>query len=163
MRSVENALSIIKEVGYGRLAGYDGCVCSSVSIHNIDIEVSCRKGGGCMGGKIQEGFYGPVIHVSTGTIDIEAEDLAPLAAEVKREIDEVDSGRDKSIIRLCSWKDDSEGRCAYCGEPRAERWGYFCAKHIDPNNRGWDAATRTAQAGVTRMGRDSVAGSVAKP
>ncbi len=41
--NVETVLSVIREVGIARLGYWDGCCCSSFSIKNVDVRISCGK------------------------------------------------------------------------------------------------------------------------
>lgn len=45
MSEVEKVVAIIKEVGVWRLGNFDGCCCCKFGLRNVDISVSCGKGG----------------------------------------------------------------------------------------------------------------------
>lgn len=45
MDEPEKILAIIKEVEVWRLANFDGCICSHFSVRNVNVEISCGKGG----------------------------------------------------------------------------------------------------------------------
>lgn len=131
----KRAIELIRDVGFARLALYDGCVCSDVKVCGFEIDIGCRKGsGGHIGRQIDPDFYGTIVRVSSGYLDIDDADCAAVAEEVHRQVAE-STGDAQSMVRLCSYQDDVEGRCSYCHEPRAERWGYYCAKHLTPERR----------------------------
>lgn len=44
MSEPEKVLAIIKEVGLWRLADWEGCCCSSFSIRNVHVDISCGTG-----------------------------------------------------------------------------------------------------------------------
>jgi hypothetical protein len=131
----EEGVALIKEVGVSRLGGYDGCACTSFEVRGFEVCVGCRKGsGGHIGSQIDPDFYGTIVRVSSGHMDIDETDCALVAQEVLRQVSE-GGGDAQAMIRLCSYQDDAEGRCRYCHAPRTERWGYFCEKHLTPDSR----------------------------
>jgi hypothetical protein len=79
MSEPEKVLAIIKEVGTWRLANFDGCVCSSFSIRNVEVDISCGKG------------RDRAVRVYSCSFDYEEnhdELLRPIAEELKRQIEE---------------------------------------------------------------------------
>lgn len=45
MSEPEKVVAILKEAGVWRLANWDGCICSRFSVRNVDVDISCGKGG----------------------------------------------------------------------------------------------------------------------
>lgn len=40
----QRLLNLIREIGIHRLAAFDGCLCGSFEIRNVEIDISCGKG-----------------------------------------------------------------------------------------------------------------------
>lgn len=86
MSEPEKVVAIIKEVGAWRLGNWDGCTCSRFSIRNVDIDISCGKGGPRR------------VRVSSPSCDyIDGDpDLRTIGEEVARQVQESD-GRSPTI------------------------------------------------------------------
>lgn len=105
-----NVLDLIESVGVYTLISNDGCACGSFSVHGVAVDVSCGRGGD------------RAIRVFRTMADCE-EDLEPIAAEVKRQID-ASYGRDFPVI-FEAYPDSREYRAldawrAAPGNPRYE-------------------------------------------
>ena len=88
MKEPQQVLEIIKQLGIWRLGNLDGCCCSRFSVRNVDVEISCGKGGP------------RCVRVSSPSLDYMAvELLRPIAEEVKRQLEECD-GRGPAPIEL---------------------------------------------------------------
>ena len=132
----KEALSIIKEIGVDRLGGFDGCICTSFEVQGVEVHLGCRKGsGGYIGRQIKDDFYGTIVRVTSRHMDRDDAALAEIAEEVRRQL--TDITHEEIMVRFCDYRHDKEGICDYCNEPRAERWGYYCSKHLLPESRGW--------------------------
>lgn len=44
MTEPEMVLALVRDLGLWRLGNWDGCCCSSFSIRNVNIDISCGKG-----------------------------------------------------------------------------------------------------------------------
>jgi hypothetical protein len=77
MTEPEKVLAIVREVGVWRLGNWDGCVCSSFSIRNVDVDISCGKGR-------DQGVW-----ISSPSYEYnDREQLRPIAVEIVRQLDE---------------------------------------------------------------------------
>lgn len=91
----QRVFDVIKEIGIHRLANLDGCICSSFEIRNVEINISCGKGGdrGCW--------------ISSRSIDYPesevelAKVLGDVGAEVLRQIDNLHDGRGPMPLHYC--------------------------------------------------------------
>ena len=90
MSEPEKVVALIKEAEVWRLGNFDGCICSSFSVRNVDVQISCGKG------------QGRAIKVSSVSGDYysersgeygDPEMLRPIAEEVQRQILEKSDGR----------------------------------------------------------------------
>ncbi len=82
MREPEKIVAIIKAVEIWRLANFDGCICSRFSVRNVDVEISCGKGG-------ERGVFvssRSLDYWKEGTLDDNDEEmLRPIAEEVAKQ------------------------------------------------------------------------------
>ena len=86
MREPEKVLALIKEIGVSRLGYWDGCCCSHFSIRNVNVSISCGKGGEqAVRVSSRSSDYGDVDHG-------DPELLRPIMDEVVRQLNE-QSGR----------------------------------------------------------------------
>jgi hypothetical protein len=76
MSEPEKVLALIRELGCWRLGNRDGCCCCNFSIRNVDVRISCGKGG-------EQGVW-----VGSGSTDYNADLLKPIMEEVVRQCDE---------------------------------------------------------------------------
>jgi hypothetical protein len=44
MSEPEKVLALIKEIGIWRLGNFDGCICSSFKLRDVNVDISCGKG-----------------------------------------------------------------------------------------------------------------------
>lgn len=80
MKSEEElVLELIKEVGIKRLGNWDGCACSWFSVRNVNVDISCGKGG-------DRGIW---VHSRSMDYD-DSELLRPIAEEVKCQVEQSD-------------------------------------------------------------------------
>jgi hypothetical protein len=79
----QRVTDLIREVGLHRLGNLDGCICCNFSIRNVDVEISCGKGG-------ERG-----IKVSSASMDYEngTSELKTIADEVHRQALLLEDGR----------------------------------------------------------------------
>ncbi len=72
----ELVLELIKEIGVSRLGNWDGCECSSFSIRNVTVDISCGKGQ-------KRGIL-----ISSNSMDYEDEGLLyPIGEDVKQQVE----------------------------------------------------------------------------
>lgn len=76
MTEPEKVVAMIKELGCWRLGNWDGCCCSNFSLRNVDVRISCGKGG-------EQGVW-----IGSGSMDYDEESLRPIMEEVVRQCDE---------------------------------------------------------------------------
>ncbi len=77
----EIVAAIIRHLGCSILGNWDGCCCSRFSIRNVDVDISCGKGGE------------QAIWVSSHSLDYENRELLrPIMAEVVKQVTK-NSGR----------------------------------------------------------------------
>lgn len=90
-------LAIIKELGIYRLGNCDGCVCSSFSLRNVHVDISCGKGTD----------RAVRVYSHSGDYD-EGHDelLRPIAEEVQRQVEGSDM-RGPAPIFFEEWKNTS--------------------------------------------------------
>jgi hypothetical protein len=130
------ALELVREIGIGRLGGFDGCLCTSCEVQGVNIDVSCRKSNGSTT-KIAPGFYGILIRVHSQHMDAGGDELEAVAREVAQQL----AGEGCAIMaRFTDYRHDAEGRCTYCGKPRSDLAGYLCDKCLT-RDRGAVAAS----------------------
>ena len=100
MQEPEKVLAIIKELGIWRLGNCDGCMCSSFSLRNVHVDISCGKG------------PDRAVRVYSHSGDYESGDhdalLRPIAEEVKRQLEESGDGRGPAQIYYEEWRRPSE-------------------------------------------------------
>lgn len=86
------ALDTIKKVGVGELCHTDGCMCLNFSIHQVHVDVACRKSSGSV-----HGNGGTTIRVYSHSMDYdEADDaLRAVGEEVARQMAEWNGGDPK--------------------------------------------------------------------
>lgn len=95
----ERVSYLIREVGPSRLGNFNGCICSSFSIRNVDFDLSCGKGGGPRGIVItscsmdyrEEADYHPIIEALQ---EIEFDYRGPIEIRV------VDEGRTLRVVEI---------------------------------------------------------------
>ena len=61
------------------IGGYDGCLCTCLSVMNFEIDVSCRKSSASASGET-------VVRVSCPSIGVDIADLRLVAEEVQRQV-----------------------------------------------------------------------------
>jgi len=128
MDEADAIVKIIRDVGVGGLGGFDGCCCCGFSIRGVGVDVSCRKGSNM--DTIFTDFYGIGVRVHSNHMDVGPEILQAVAREVVSQL----SDRGNAImVRYCSYKQDKECKCSYCGKER-EQAAYLCAKCQDSVN-----------------------------
>jgi hypothetical protein len=90
MTEPEKVVALIKEVQCWRLGNWDGCCCSSFSIRNVHIDISCGKG------------REQAVWIHSNSLDYpKGEDallLTPVMDEVVRQLNE-QSGRGDAFAR----------------------------------------------------------------
>lgn len=80
MSETEKVVAIIRDVECWRLGNWDGCCCSDFTIRNVEVDISCGKGGE------------KAVKVSSRSGDYaEKENLRPILAEVLRQVSEQSS------------------------------------------------------------------------
>lgn len=86
---VQRVLDVLREVGVHRLGNLDGCLCSHFSIRNVNVSITCGKGGA------------RGIKVGSGSMDYDnEEELRPIAEEVRRQCDHLHDGRGEFPITI---------------------------------------------------------------
>jgi hypothetical protein len=105
MSEPELVLAMIKEMGIWRLGNCDGCMCSSFSLRNVHVDISCGKG---------TDRAVRVYSYSGDYDDNHNELLRPVAEEVRRQVEESDL-RGPAPIFYAEWKPKSahEGSFRY--------------------------------------------------
>jgi hypothetical protein len=89
MSEPDMVLAIIKELGIYRLGNCDGCVCSSFSLRNVHVDISCGKG------------TDRAVRVYSYSGDYDEDHdrlLKPIAQEVQRQVEEADMRGPAPII-----------------------------------------------------------------
>lgn len=82
MTEPEKIVALIKEIELWRLGNWDGCCCSSFSIRNVDVEISCGKG------------REQAVWISSRSMDYHDRTLLkPVMAEVIRQLTPEQTGR----------------------------------------------------------------------
>lgn len=126
---------LIEEVGVYRLGGYDGCPCTHFQVRGISVDVSCRKSSG-MDGPFPD-FFGIGIRVYTRSDDADGAHLATVAKEVARQL----QPEGYAIkVRYCTFEQDNEMKCTYCGKEREDINAYICEACSD-KPRPWGKGT----------------------
>lgn len=91
---VDQLAAVIREVGFYRLAGSDGCLCSHLRAHGISVDVSCYKGSA-----ITTDYYPSItVRVSTPPDLIRPEELRPIALLCKDAIQASHKGAEVVIV-----------------------------------------------------------------
>lgn len=120
----KGAVSLLQDVGIGRIADFDGCLCSAMEIKGVHIDVACRKSGA------SGDFCGMLVRVYSNHMDVLPDDLRVVALEVTRQLRKLDSWSPLAV-RYCSYMIDRECKCVYCEKPRQSLTGYLC--HVCQN------------------------------
>lgn len=131
--SAESVIDLIREVGVFRLGCTDGCLCMDFAVRGVSVDLHCHR---TMGGRAwANNVKAPVIRAYSSHSEIQRTDLPPIAAEVERQLraHEYFGGYEKYTVRFCSYDQDEALECIYCGSPRVEATGYYCAEH-GPHN-----------------------------
>ena len=118
----DRALSVIKEVGISRLANFEGCLCSSFAVQNVEVDISCRKSSG------SSDHMGYVLRVHSPSLGSPVDKIKEIAHEVARQIFEQDSYYPIKI-RYETWDQYSKKLCCWCGSPREDAESHLCAEH----------------------------------
>src|SRR5690242_14469171 len=105
MRSAE-ALNLIKTVGVGGLADFDGCVCGSFAVKGVGVDISCRKGSTM--DSIFTDFYGIGMRVVSRGDEGDVPGLVAIAEELIRQMQPWGYA---IMVRFCSYEDDKKCRC----------------------------------------------------
>lgn len=122
MSDASSALDLIKQVGIGALADFDGCLCGSFAVKGIEVYIACRKSSGSVG------FRGSTLRVWDRSLDHDVLALEPIAREIARQLHELDPW--PSIrTRFCDYLHDHPAKCVYCDKSRTYLTGYLCAEH----------------------------------
>lgn len=88
LSETDRVVEIIKEVGCSVLGNWDGCCCCNFSIRNVEVDISCGKGGE------------QAVWVSSNSCDYDGEPtLRPIMDEVIRQVTE-QSGRGGSFAQF---------------------------------------------------------------
>lgn len=80
MSETERVVKLIRDIQCHNLGNWDGCCCSHFSLRNVDVDISCGKGGE------------QAVKVSSGSMDHCEATLRPILAEVVAQVLE-QSGR----------------------------------------------------------------------
>ena len=124
-RSPHNpVIGLLRQHEFGGLAGYDGCRCGSCEVHHVGIDVSCRKSSG---GMMFPRFHGTLVRVHSRSSDAYLQDLVDVGRWMLRHMIEIEETT-PIMVRFCSFEQDHEQKCVYCGNPRAELFDYLCAE-----------------------------------
>jgi hypothetical protein len=74
------AVALLQRESVWHIGGYDGCLCTRLSVMHFDIEVACRKSSsGAKNGAT-------LVTISCRTLDCTADDLTIVGDEVKRQV-----------------------------------------------------------------------------
>jgi hypothetical protein len=120
---MKSVCEIIENVGLFSLSGYDGCVCGGFAIQGIHVDISCRKSGASTTHDAPN-FYGTSLRVYSKSLSAMTQELKAVAELVSKQIR--DSNEWTAIkVRFCSWDDDANSKCNYCGEEKPHG-GYLC-------------------------------------
>lgn len=95
MTEPDKVAALIREIGCWRLGNWDGCCCSNFSIRNVDVHISCGKGGP------------REVVISSGSMDYmdwetkktDPKRMQPIMDEVIRQVSE-QSGRDGKFAEI---------------------------------------------------------------
>jgi hypothetical protein len=86
-----DVVALIRDVGIQRLGLWDGCPCSSFSVRNVDVDISCGRGR----------VIG--VWISSKSCDyMDTENLKPIGEEVARQLEE-ESSRGPFPIHYREW------------------------------------------------------------
>lgn len=122
MAGYETAADLIREIGIGRLGGFDGCKCTSFAVRGVEVEVGCRKSSGM--DSVFPDFFGIGLRITSGHMDNGPDELQAVAREVVEQL------RDEGYaikVRYSTYKQDKDATCLYCGADRPTD-EYLCSK-----------------------------------
>jgi hypothetical protein len=89
--SAEDAVALLQREGVWHIGGCDGCLCTSLSIMNFEIDIGCRKSDASKDGET-------VVTVSCSSLGVETSDLNLVAEEVKRQVLDAEPQADVAIL-----------------------------------------------------------------
>ncbi len=103
MTESEKVVALIKEIECWRLGNWDGCCCSRFSLRNVDVDISCGKGG-------EQAVWVSCPSLDYGDIEL----LRPIMDEVIRQVTE-QSGRGAKFAQYIG------GTGRYSAKPETDR------------------------------------------
>jgi hypothetical protein len=126
MYYAKQLLSILDRVSIFELGCDEGCMCLHFSVAAFSVDISCHKSSG---GRMFADFRGITIRVHSRNMGVGLDDLQLVARRIVATVHEA-AEYTALLLRYCSWKQDDNNECVYCGSPRAVLTDYLCPKHL---------------------------------
>ena len=133
LMDADKTCALIEQHGIYGLCESDGCACCHFTIHNISVDVSCRKSEHC-------------IRVYSNSLDSEAHGLERVMRAVLRSLAEYLGDANALLryrMRFCEYgKDHVDGhwlgekwiethKCCWCGKLRDDGQAYLCRECLE--------------------------------
>lgn len=106
-------VALLRKYSFWGLAGADGCICGSIEVFGISVDVSCRKSSD---GVIPSGFYGTIVRVVAHHIYASESDVRPVAEEMVRQVHE---GYAHLPVYVLFTECGKDANCRWCGADTA--------------------------------------------